>query len=226
MLLGLGLVRKAVKLVAILVVLAVVYLGVTAVQVWRTSRRDQSRAAQAIVVMGTAQYNGVPSPDLAARLQHTLALWRAGLAPAIVVTGGGEPGDHYTEAEASAAWLERRGVPDSAIVREVAGTDSYQSLAAAAGYLEPRRMTAVLMVSDPFHEERICSMARRLGLTPYPTPTRTSPIKGEAVLPYYARETLAVAVGRVIGYRRLSYMMHGRPSAPPSTAVEPPAGIG
>ncbi|HZD65027.1 MAG TPA: YdcF family protein [Acidimicrobiales bacterium] len=192
-----------------LVVLAVGYVLVTAAQVWWTSRRNDTRPAQVILVMGAAQYNGRPSPELASRLGQALALWRAHRAPDIVVTGGKEPGDNYTEAEASAAWLEQRGVPASAIVAEVAGRDSWQSLSQAAGYLVPHNLTEVLLVSNPFHEERIVSMSDRLGLAPHPAPSRTSPIRGGQAWAYFGRETLAVAIGRVVGYGRLSNWMHG-----------------
>lgn len=209
MLLGLGLVRRAVRLAVLVVVAAAVYLAVTAGQVWLTSRRNDARPAQAIVVMGAAQYDGVPTPVLVARLAHALDLWRAHLAPDLVVTGGGEPGDHHTEAQASAAWLGQHGVPDADILREVQGRDSYESLAAVANILEPRRMSKVLLVSDPFHEARILAISSQVGLTGYPSPTRTSPIRGRAQLRYLARETVAVAVGRIVGYRRLSDLMHG-----------------
>ena len=73
--------------------------------------------------MGAAQYDGEPSPQLAARLDHVVELWPQGLAPLVVVTGGNRPGDRFTEAEASAAYLIERGVPADAIVLEDAGHD-------------------------------------------------------------------------------------------------------
>ena len=100
----------------------------TGVQVWLTSRDSDPVAASAIVVMGAAQYNGVPSPDLRARLDEALALYRRGLAPLIVVTGYKEPGDRFTEAQAGGTYLEDHGVPSSAVA-EVGGTDSYENLA-------------------------------------------------------------------------------------------------
>ncbi len=199
----LRLVRRVV--VGVLVAL-VAYLLVTAVQVWLASRRDEARPAQAIVVLGAAQYNGLPSPDLAARLSHALALWHQRLAPRIVVTGGGEPGDRYTEASASADYLLARGVPDSDLLREVEGRNTYESLAATAAFLHRRGVTEVVLVSDPFHMARVNDIADQVGLTGYPSPTQTSPITGTAVVPYFAKETAAVAVGRVIGFRRLEYL--------------------
>lgn len=179
------------------------YLLVTFVEVWWAARQDEARPAQAIVVLGSAQYNGVPSSDLRARLDHALGLWKRGLASTIVVTGGKQSGDRYTEAGASADYLAGRGVPQSDILREVSGRDSWQSLSAAADFLRAQGKTRVILVSDPFHDERISLMAAELGLTPYVSPTRTSPIKGWAVVPYFAKETIEVAVGRLTGFRRL-----------------------
>lgn len=194
--------KLVVKIVAALVAAVVLYLTVTFLQVWRAARNDQARPAEAIVVFGTAQYNGVPSPVLAARLDHAVELYRKQLAPVIVVTGGNQPGDQFTEATASANYLIKRGVPDDDVLREVSGTSSWQSLAAAASFLEDRSINDVLLVSDPFHSLRIRAMASELGLQGRSSPTRTSPIRGMSEARYMARETVAVAVGRVVGFRR------------------------
>ena len=195
--------RIAIRVVAALIAAVVIYLAVTVAQVWHASTLDQARPVSAVVVLGAAQYNGVPSPDLAARLDHALLLWHRHLASTIVVTGGKEPGDAFTEATAGADYLMARGVPGSAILREVTGRDSWASLESAAAILRARGDRTVLLVSDPFHDERISLMSSELGLSPYVSPTRTSPIKGSATVPYFAKESLEVAVGRIIGFRRL-----------------------
>ena len=194
--------KLAIKVVAGLLAVVVLYLAVTFFQVWRAARNDQARPADAIVVFGTAQYNGVPSPVLAARLDHAIELYRKGLAPVIVVTGGNQPGDRFTEATASANYLITRGVPDDDVLREVSGTSSWQSLAAAANFLGDRDIKDVVLVSDPFHSLRIRAMAGELGLDAHSSPTRTSPIRGVSEARYMVRETVAVAVGRIVGFRR------------------------
>ena len=190
------------KVVVALLAAVVLYLGVTFAQVWRAARNDQARPADAIVVFGTAQYNGVPSPVLAARLDHAIQLYEKDLAPVIVVTGGNQPGDQFTEATASANYLIQRGIPDEDVLREVSGTTSWQSLAAAANFLDDRAINDVLLVSDPFHSLRIRAMATELGLDGHSSPTKTSPIRGMTEARYMARETVAVAVGRIVGFRR------------------------
>lgn len=195
--------RLPLKLAGIAVSLLVVYLGVTFAQVWASSRRDEARPAEAIVVFGAAQYNGRPSAVLRARLDHAVDLWHEKLAPVIVVTGGKQPDDRVTEATASARYLQGKGVPDASILREVSGRNSWDSLAAAANFLRRRGINRVLLVSDPFHSARIKAMADELRLDAHTSPTRTSPIRGTAALRRMGRETVAVSIGRVIGFRRL-----------------------
>jgi uncharacterized SAM-binding protein YcdF (DUF218 family) len=194
--------RVAWRSFVIAVVLLAGYLAVTAVQVWLTSRRSEARPAQAIVVMGAAQYNGVPSPDLEARLSDAYSLWHRHLAPLVVVSGYKEPGDLYTEAQAGKMWLVARGVPVDDII-EVGGNDSWANLSDAADALHRRGLDKVLIATDGFHEDRSLAIATDVGLEAWPVPATRSPISGWSAVPYFAKETLAVAAGRVVGYSRL-----------------------
>jgi uncharacterized SAM-binding protein YcdF (DUF218 family) len=180
----------------------VVYLAVTAFQVWRTGQQYAPQAAGAIVVMGAAQYNGVPSPDLRARLEQAALLWHQHYSSTIMVTGSKEPGDRFTEAQASAVYLRSVGVP-AADILEAGGRDSWQNLSEAAPILLARGDTDVLIVTDKFHVDRSMAIASSVGLTPHPTPAQSSPISGISALPYYAKETLGVALGRIIGFDNL-----------------------
>jgi uncharacterized SAM-binding protein YcdF (DUF218 family) len=197
-------IRLVFRITAALVALVVLYVGITYVQVWQASHRDQAQRADAIVVFGAAQYNGTPSPVLRARLDHAAELYERDVADLVFVTGGSQPGDRTTEASASASYLKRHGVPESALLREISGRTSWQSLAFAASYLKQRGKTDVVLVSDPFHNARIAAMADELGLHAYVSPTRTSPIGGSEEQRFLVKETVAVAVGRVVGFRRIS----------------------
>ena len=194
--------RLMVRLALAVVGVVVVYLAVTAAQVWLTSRSSDPHEAQAIVVMGAAQYDGRPSPDLAARLAEAADLWHRGYAPLVVVTGSKEPGDVYTEAQAGAAWLRARGVPAVDVV-EAGGNDSWANLADASRMLAERGVTHVLLVTDGFHEDRSLAIATDVGLVASPVPAAASPITGWSTVPYFAKETFGVAVGRIIGYEPL-----------------------
>ena len=124
--------RRIVQALIILLLIGVVYYAVSLWQVWSTGRADESRNVDAIVVLGAAQYDGRPSPQLAARLDHVVELWAAGLAPRVVVTGGNQEGDRFTEASTSAQYPVDRGVPESVMVLEDRGpTPSSRSNAPA-----------------------------------------------------------------------------------------------
>ncbi|MGH8993908.1 MAG: YdcF family protein [Acidimicrobiia bacterium] len=191
------------RAVATVVVVVAGYFGVTFVQVWAAGRHDEARKAEAIVVLGAAQYDGRPSPVLAARLDHAADLYEQGLAPVVVVTGGRAEGDRFTESSASANYLHTKGVPDDAILREVQGRNSWQSLAASARFLKARGIHEVVLVSDPFHAARITRIAEELGLEAATSPTRTSPIEGVEEFRHLLTETAQVGLGRIIGFRRM-----------------------
>ncbi len=195
--------RRALLAGALVLIAILGYYAVSLYQVWSTGRSDQARPVDAIVVMGAAQYDGEPSPQLAARLDHVVEMWPQGLAPLVVVTGGNQPGDRFTEAEASAAYLTERGVPPDAIVREDAGGNSYESLQGAARLLEERGLSSVLIVTDPYHALRSRLIAEDLGLTAYVSPTPTSVVSGGESFVRHLREAAGVAIGRLVGFDRL-----------------------
>lgn len=198
----LGPIKLALRLAVGALVVLVAYVGVTFAQVRAASERDEARPADAIVVFGAAQFNGRPSAVLRARLDHAADLYRRRLAPVVWVTGGRQPGDRFTEAATSASYLIERGIPEKRIKREVQGRSSWDSLASTAAYLKAAHAREVVLVSDPFHSYRIKAMAGELGLDGHASPTRTSPIVGGSARRHMLRETVAVAIGRVIGYRR------------------------
>jgi uncharacterized SAM-binding protein YcdF (DUF218 family) len=158
----------------VVAVFALWIISAAAVLIW--SARDEARPAQAIVVLGAAQYAGRPSPVLRARLDHALDLWNRHLASLLILTGGTGSGDTTSEAAVGRSYAKKRGVPDSAILVESEGRTTSESMRAVAGMLEVRGLQSALLVSDPFHMLRLRILARRFGFTPYTSPTQTSPI--------------------------------------------------
>ncbi len=180
--------------------LGVLYVGATFVQVRLVGGAGEVDTADAIVVLGAAQYDGEPSPVLAARLGHALDLYADGVADVVVVTGGNQPGDRFTEAGAGAVWLLERGIPDAAIRREVQGASTWEQLAATARFLRAEGREQVVLVSDPSHTARLRAVADEVGLDAV-----VSPVPGASVSARtWARETAAMAIGRLVGFRRAS----------------------
>lgn len=182
-------------LVAIFIMLVVGMCGIVAL-VYVQARTDEAQPVDAIIVMGAAQYNGRPSLVLEARLEHALALYEAGYAPNIVVTGGKQSGDEFTEAQAESDYLVERGVPQSAILMEDEGRSTWQSMQGVPEVLSPVNGTSVLVVSDGFHLFRSELMLRSLGYRTFGSAAPSSPIRpwSASEFAYVIRETGGVLV--------------------------------
>lgn len=137
---------------------------------------DQAKAADSIVVLGAAQYDGRPSPVLRARLDHAIDLWKHGMGRVLVLTGGRGTGDTTSEADVGRVYARKHGIPDTVILLENTGRTTRESMLGVAKLLDDRGIKTAILVSDPFHMLRLSIIGRRFGLTPYTSPTRTSPI--------------------------------------------------
>lgn len=187
------------RIVVALAVVAGLWLTSAAIVVY-TATHDDAADAQAIVVLGAAQYRGRPSPVLRARLDHAVALYRKGIAPRLVLTGGIAEGDTASEAAVSRLYALAAGVPDSAILLENEGRTTSQSLAGVARLLRARRLDTVVVVSDPFHVLRAETVARRMGLTTFGSPTRTDDVWARILRQpgYFFSETMKAPIARVV----------------------------
>lgn len=162
-------------LVSSLLTAVLVWL-VSTLAVWGWGELDQSTKADAIVVLGAAQYAGKPSPVLKARLDHALELWDRGMSSRLILTGGIGTGDTTSEAAVGKIYARKHGVPDSAILLEGGGRTTRESMQTVARIMESKKLRSAILVSDPFHMLRLWILAKRFGFTPYTSPTRTSPI--------------------------------------------------
>jgi len=169
--------RRLTRILVLLVILSWL-ASLAAVMLWE--RRDEARAGDAIVVLGAAQYDGRPSPVLKARLDHAVLLWARHLAPRLVLTGGMGDGDTTSEAAVGRRYAVKHGIPDSAIMVETRGRTTAVSMQRVAEMLDSLPRREVILVSDPFHMLRLSILARRFGLSPRSSPTRTSPISASA----------------------------------------------
>jgi uncharacterized SAM-binding protein YcdF (DUF218 family) len=146
--------------------------------IWQRGEVDDAprlATVDAIVVLGAAQYDGRPSPVFQARLDHAIALWREGRAPILVVTGGRQEGDRWTEAAAARDYAIGQGVPAASIRMEDQGRSTLESLRAVATVLEAGSLASAVFVSDRSHMLRVLRMARDLGIQAYGSPAPDSP---------------------------------------------------
>lgn len=180
-----------------LILILPVYVVITFGQVWLATHWDDRTHTDAIIVLGAAQYNGVPSPVLKARLDHAHELYVEGVAPIIVLTGSKRAGDRFTEAYTGLKYLISKGVPEKRLIVVATGTSTWESLAASGRVLKPKGVTTVTLVSDRYHSFRLAGIADELGLDAKMSPTASS-VGASRLL----RETAIAAVGRIMGYRR------------------------
>ena len=195
--------RRVIQSLGTSVALALVYFLFSLFQVWNTGRSDDRQPVDAIVVLGAAQYDGRPSPQLQARLDHALKLWNLNLASYIVVTGGKQVGDRFTEAAAARKFFESKGVASELILEENTGTTTYASLLAVSQVVSDQKITRVVIVSDPFHQLRAKLIAQEVGLDAKSSPTRSSVIRGGNAVRHNLQEAVGVAIGRIVGFRRV-----------------------
>lgn len=185
---GRQLLRSVVLMFALMIPLSIVLVCAA---VYREARGAEARPADAIVVMGAAQFNGKPSHVFKSRLDHAFDLFEQGYAPMIVLTGGGMPGDAFTEAETGVQYLIELGAPESSIHWENTGRDTWQSMRGVAVVLDGMDIDSLLIVSDGFHLLRSELMARELGFTAYGSAAPDSPIRpwSASEFSYVIRET-------------------------------------
>jgi uncharacterized SAM-binding protein YcdF (DUF218 family) len=187
--------------VAALFLVVALYWGYLYRQIRNSAVRDEAHAADAIVVLGAAQYNGRPSPVLKARLDHAFDLHSRGYAPAVITTGGYGPDPNFSEAHVSTQYLIKRGVDPANILTDQGGGTTYDSIQAAAGLMEAKGWKAVLVVSDGFHLYRLKRMFEDRGITAYTSPAPNSPIEvaSSQRLWHSLREVLLFSVYRLFG---------------------------
>lgn len=162
------------------VVGAALVAGYAAVRISAQGELDEQQPADAIVVLGAAQFNGTPSDVFEARLQHAVDLYKSGIARYFVVTGGKLPADTTTEAATARRWAIAHGVPASAILSENKGRNTLESIEAVASIFREHGLTSAVFVSDETHMLRVLRMASDQDIVAWGSPTRTSPTDRDA----------------------------------------------
>ena len=173
--------RTLLQLLVAALLASIALIGYAAFRINAQGQLDERRPVDAIVVLGAAQFNGRPGGVFAARLDHAVALWKEGIAPYLVVTGGKLPGDKTTEAATARAWAMQRGVPAEAILSEDRGRTTFESLEAVAGIFREHGLRSGVFVSDETHMLRVLRMASDQGMVAWGSPTRTSPSDRDAI---------------------------------------------
>lgn len=164
-------------------VLGLFGLGFPVAQMLCFGATDYSRPADAIVVFGARAYaDGRMSTALHDRTRTAVDLYRAGLAPVLIFSGGPGDGDVH-ETEAMRRYALAQGVPDSAIMRDERGLSTQHTVENTVSRFRKHGYARVLAVSQFYHLPRIKLAYLRAGVDVYTVPARPSaPLYG---LPWF-----------------------------------------
>jgi uncharacterized SAM-binding protein YcdF (DUF218 family) len=196
-------VRSALVLTVGVCLALISYVGIAAVSLTWAGTHQYKKTVDAIVVMGAAQYDGVPSPLLESRLQHALDLWKQKQAPVIAVTGGKRPGDRFTEGDTSRRWLTDRGVPVADIIVESVGQSTWESIKNLAPLLNNAEIRSVVVVSSSWHVQRAALSLEDLGFSAHSSASPDGVLSGSTEKSKLIREIAGVSLGRIIGFGTL-----------------------
>jgi uncharacterized SAM-binding protein YcdF (DUF218 family) len=136
----------------------------------KDSTMQELHPADAIIVFGAAQYDGRPSPVFRARLDHANELFRQGLAPVVITTGGSAADPKFSEGGVGHDYLMRKGIPESALIAETQANDTAESAERVSAIMQKNRMHSCLAVSDAYHMFRIRMLLMHQGLKVFLAP--------------------------------------------------------
>jgi uncharacterized SAM-binding protein YcdF (DUF218 family) len=189
--------RRPLSLAALAAGILIACWFLVVVQVWRQANQDEAAPADAIVVFGAAEYRGQPSPVLRARLDHALDLYRRGLAPRIITTGGHGGDPDFTEGEVSRSYLAHHNVASEVILVESEGESTMESAAAVAEIMDRMRMTSCIVVSDGYHIYRVKRMLESRGIRALGSPRSPGSDSTTRRAWYYARQAFGYLLWRM-----------------------------
>jgi len=202
------------RIITVILTVLIAIPGYAIFMTWNGAHNPTIRSAEVIVIPGAAQLNGAPGEVLLARLQEAKRLYSLGLAPLIITVGSGAPGDRTTEAASGAYWLRNNGVKRSAIVALPAGRDTRTQTAAYVAEMKKRKISNVIIATDPYHCNRAITMAKDLDAIATCSPVQDGPNSLEnSRFRYLAREAGAYLAYITLGRRGINISDH-LPSSP------------
>ncbi len=200
------LIRRAITFI---LTLAIAIPGYAIVVTWNAAHHPTIRSGDVIVVPGAAQLNGTPGEVLLARLQEAKRIYQLGLAPLIITVGSGAPGDRTTEAASGAYWLRTHGIKRSAIISIPTGRDTRTQTAAYVSEMKKRKISDVIIATDPYHCQRTITMAEDLGAIASCSPVKDGPNSlDNSRLRYLVREAGAYLAYITLGRRGINVSDH------------------
>ncbi len=182
--------RRAVHVLLLVIAALLLCFAFLAAAIARDAKTDETRAADCILVLGAGTWEGEVSPVFRERLCHAVELYRAGAAKKIILTGGLDPKNTVTDAEAARRWMAAQGIPAEDLFTEEKSRYTHENFVYAREIMEREGMKTALVVSDPLHMKRAMLCARDFGVEGYASPTPTTRYRSaRSIVPFMIRET-------------------------------------
>lgn len=177
--------------------ISVTFILVFYITLWITyyplvSRYDtispDGKSRSVAIVLGAAMHQEGPSPALTERLEMALKLYRQGLVPKIILSGGLDRVG-VTEAEGMRRYLVAHGVPEHVLILEPKSTNTLENLTYSAALMREHQLASCYLVTHDYHMTRALIYAKQVGLDAAPAPWHTEVL----FMPYHkTREMLAL----------------------------------
>ena len=191
--------NKIKRFIVILLAAVLAYSLLTAASILSFSEKDETRPADAAIVLGASVYDNSPSPVFCERINHAIDLYNDGYVEAIIMTGGVGEGNIRSEADIAREYAEQQGVPAGAIYIEENSRITDENLGNAKLIMQEQNMGTALIVSDPLHMKRAMLYAYDHGIEAYSSPTPTSLYRSwKTKLPFLAREVFFYTGYRIV----------------------------
>lgn len=182
--------KRILILLSTFILLLIGYITFTAISIVNYGKTDQTRQADAAIVLGASVWDSEPSPVFAARIDHSIWLYQKGYVKKLIFTGGVGEGNITSEAQIAKEYAMRKGVPEEDILLEEQSKITQENLQYAAEIVKEQNIDTVLVVSDPLHMKRALLMAKDFALNAYSSPTPTTMYQTfQTQIPFLARET-------------------------------------
>ena len=191
--------RKIKRLIAILLAVILGYCALTAASIISFSEKNETRPADAAIVLGASVYDNSPSPVFCERINHAVDLYNDGYVETIIMTGGVGEGNIRSEADIAREYAERQGIPAESIYIEENSKITDENLRNAKAIMNEQDLDTALIVSDPLHMKRAMLYAHDHEMKAYSSPTPTSLYRSwKTKLPFLAREVFYYSVYRLV----------------------------
>lgn len=155
-------------------ILIIIYILYVFISIYQYGNVNETRKADAAIVLGVAVWGDKPSPVFEERIRHSIWLYENGYIDKIIYTGGKGENDPNSESSIAKKYAMEHSVPEIDIYIEEKSTITQENIMYASEIAKENNISTLLLVSDPLHMKRAMLMTEDYGLEAYSSPTPTT----------------------------------------------------